>query len=70
MEKMSEPIPEKPRARLGGTVVSMLVLGIVLGLAFQFLKKTGLLGSPYRDMLGLGAMLSLVGSGWLVIRRV
>jgi len=48
----------------------MLVLGIVLGLAFQFLKKTGLLGSPYRDMLGLGAMLSLVGSGWLVIRRV
>ncbi|HUW63032.1 MAG TPA: hypothetical protein VMZ06_18660, partial [Candidatus Bathyarchaeia archaeon] len=70
MEKPFDAYPGKPQARLGGTVVSMLVLGIVLGLSFQFLRKTGLLGSPYRDMLGLAAMLSLVGSGWLVIRRV
>ena len=70
MEKMSEPLPEKPRARLGGKVISLLVLGILLGLSFQFLKHNQLLGSPYRDLLGLAAMSCLVGSGWIVLKRV
>ena len=70
MENMSVPLPEKLHGRLGGKVVSLLVLGIVLGLSFKFLKQQQLLASPYRDFLGLGAMLCLVGSGWLVLKRV
>jgi two-component system cell cycle sensor histidine kinase/response regulator CckA len=65
-----ESCPDNAPARLGKLVVSMLVLGLILGLSYQVTKRGLLLPSRFRDFFGLGGMLCLVISGWLVIRRV
>jgi len=70
MEDKGDQRGDRPRARLGGKVVGLLVIGVILGFVYQWFRRVDYLTPFRRDLLAIGAMLCLVGSGWLVIRRV
>jgi PAS domain S-box-containing protein len=70
MEEVPRNSPSKSPARLGWLVIFLIGLGIVMGISFDILKKTNFIGSPYRDILNFTAMLCLLGSAWLILRRV